>query len=348
MRGGWAVIGAAGILTIPLAMSAALGMAASAEAENLHTSRLATHALPPQAEPFIPWILGSAAQCEGISPALLAAQLWAESDFSLEQPLVSPAGAEGPAQFMPGTWATWGRDDDGNGDVSPYNIGDAVMAQGRFMCSLLARAQNAGYGGDPVALALAGYNAGWGRVEQAGGIPAITETQTYIEKILTKADAWTLAAPELGTGTGPDAVRRAHTYLGTPYAWGGGTPAGPSYGFCDGVNGYSDDGRCLAAITQGFDCSSLVQMAWWPSTRLPRVASDQYGATAGTTIARDDLQPGDLVFWTHGGQAGIYHVGLYYGDGNILHAPRTGRDIAIQPLNEAMPPADYYAATRPG
>ena len=345
----WVIISAVGVITVPLLMGAGFGMvAAGAQAEESSgASGLATSELPPEAEPFIPWIMRSASQCAGLSPAVLAAQLWAESGFSLQEPNVSPAGAEGPAQFMPGTWAQWGRDDDGNGEVSPYDVGDAVMAQGRYMCSQLAQARVSGYGGDHVALALAGYNAGWGRVEQAGGIPAIPETQEYVERVLAKAEEWTQDEPILGEGAGADAVRRAYEYLGTPYSWGGGTPEGPSYGFCDGVNGYGD-GRCLAAVTEGFDCSSLVQMAWWSTVQLPRVAADQYGATVGSTVEREDLEPGDLVFWSNSGsQAGIYHVALYYGDGMILHAPRTGREVEIQPMDEAMPPADYYGATRP-
>jgi cell wall-associated NlpC family hydrolase len=86
-------------------------------------------------------------------------------------------------------------------------------------------------------------------------------------------------------------------------------------------------------------------MAYWPSLQLPRVAADQYAATSGNTVEREDLQPGDLLFWADSG--GIYHVALYYGDGMILHAPRTGEDVQVAPIDEAMPTADYYGATRP-
>ncbi len=50
-------------------------------------------------------------------------------------------GAEGLSQFMPGTWKTWGRDDDGNGSASPYDPGDAIMAQGRYDCDLAERVE---------------------------------------------------------------------------------------------------------------------------------------------------------------------------------------------------------------
>ena len=348
MRMAFAVAGAA---MVPIMMVAGVGALAATDPDSDSDaievgSGLAIDQLPPEAEPFIEWITRSAEQCEGLSPALLAAQLWAESNFSTEEPYVSPAGAEGPAQFMPETWGQWGRDDDGNGRTSPYDIGDAVMAQGRYMCSLLDRAANSGFGSDRVALALAGYNAGWGRVEQAGGLPSIPETLDYVEKVLDKAAEWEQEAV-LGDGAGADAVRRAYQYLGTPYSWGGGTPDGPSYGFCDGVNGYGDNGECLAAVTEGWDCSSLVQMAYWPALQLPRVAADQYGATAGNSVDRDELRPGDLVFWSNSGQSGIYHIALYYGDGQILHAPRTGKDVQVALMDEAMPTGDYFGATRP-
>lgn len=346
----WVIAGVTALLVLPVLAVTSIVAIGAAAAETEETERindgLAAGQLPPEAAPFLTWITRSAEQCAGISAPLLAAQLWAESGFDPQA--VSPVGAEGPAQFMPGTWAQWGRDDDQNGTASPRDIGDAVMAQGRYMCSLIDRAQESGYAGDAVALALAGYNAGWGAVQQYAGIPPYPETQNYVERVLDQAEQWTaFDAGVSGDSPAANAVRRARDYLGTPYSWGGGTPEGPGYGFCDGLNGYGDNGECLAAVTRGFDCSSLVQMAWWPSVQLPRVAADQYGATSGATVDRDDLRPGDLVFWSHGGQAGIYHVALYYGDGMILHAPRTGREVEIQPMNEAMPPADYYGATRP-
>jgi Transglycosylase SLT domain len=91
----------------------------------------------------------------------------------------------GIAQFMPGTWVEWGTDVDGNGAASPFDPADAIDAQGRFMCDLLRRAS--GLAGDPVQLALAGYNAGWGAVLRYGGIPPYAETQDYIARITAMA-----------------------------------------------------------------------------------------------------------------------------------------------------------------
>lgn len=282
---------------------------------------------------FREWITRSAAQCPQETPALLAAQLWAESGFRTDA--VSEVGAQGPAQFMPGTWATWGRDDDGNGAVSPYDIGDAVMAQGRFMCSLLDRAQRSGYPGGTVALALAGYNAGWGAVQEYGGVPPYKETTDYVVKIQAKAAEWTAATPggldtaALGSGAGAEAVRRAAAWVGTPYSYAGGTPDGPTTGHCYGGYGMLN-GVCDAERRAGFDCSSLVQMGWWPFVHLPRTADDQYRATAGHSVALADIRPGDLLFFSDGGE--VSHVVMYAGDGKIVQAPSTGKTVEIRSL----------------
>ncbi|WP_248844741.1 NlpC/P60 family protein [Streptomyces anulatus] len=307
--------------------------------------------VPPEYER---WIRQAVAECPHpeLTPALMAAQIQQESGFNAGAG--SDAGAQGPAQFVPGTWATWGRDADANGRADPHDIGDAVVAQGRFMCSLLGTAKESQLRDDPRRLALAGYNAGWGAVQRFGGVPPVTfadgETYHYVRIIMASMKKFEAAGPAgtlavRGSGRGPDALRRAAHYIGTPYSYGGGTPNGPGTGFCDGTNGYAN-GRCAAESTVGFDCSSLVQYGYWTSVQLPRTAAAQYNATSDRPVTRGNLKPGDLVFWAD--RSGfIYHVGLYAGEGRVLHAPRTGRDVQVQPLDTAMPTADYHGATRP-
>ncbi|MEV0990959.1 bifunctional lytic transglycosylase/C40 family peptidase [Streptomyces sp. NPDC049949] len=305
--------------------------------------------VPPE---FQPWIRKAVAECDHpeLTPALMAAQLYHESGFRTDRGAVSHADAKGPAQFIPATWHTWGRDVDGKNGASEFDIGDAVMAQGRYMCSLLGDAKASPYRDDVRRLALAGYNAGWGAVERFKGVPpkgfARGETYRYVIAIMDLIDDFEGPSPlsVTGSGAGADALRRAAARIGTPYAWGGGGPGGPSRGFCDKINGYLL-GRCSASSTEGFDCSSLVQYAYWPSTRLPRTAAAQYAATSHRPIARSQLRPGDLLFWSRRG-GDIYHVGLYAGDGQVLHAPRTGRNVEVQPLAEAMPARDFLGATR--
>lgn len=103
-----------------------------------------------------------------VSPALLAAQLMAESGF--DPNAGSPAGAQGIAQFMPGTAAAYGLDD-------PFDPVAAIDAQAHLMSDLLRQF------GSPE-LALAAYNAGPGAVEPCNCVPDYPETRAYVSRIL--------------------------------------------------------------------------------------------------------------------------------------------------------------------
>ncbi|MDF2090840.1 C40 family peptidase [Knoellia sp. 3-2P3] len=123
-----------------------------------------------------------------------------------------------------------------------------------------------------------------------------------------------------GDGTpGARAVAGALRWLGTPYSWGGGGPSGPSLGFGPG------------AMTVGFDCSSLAQFAWKQAgVNLPRV-TDAQAASLPRVPPSSPLQAGDLLFFaTPGAEGGSYgHMGIYDGQGNMVHAPRTGKTVEV-------------------
>ncbi len=116
-----------------------------------------------------------------VSAALLAAQLMAESNFNPFA--VSPAGAEGIAQFMPGTAASYGLSD-------PFDPVEAIDAQAHLMSDLIHQF------GSPE-LALAAYNAGPAPVESCSCVPAIPETSAYVARIMALlGGAGALAVPE--------------------------------------------------------------------------------------------------------------------------------------------------------
>lgn len=108
------------------------------------------------------------------------------------------------------------------------------------------------------------------------------------------------------------AVSYAYSKLGSPYVWGA---VGPD----------------------AFDCSGLVQAAYRSAgISLPRTTYAQIGA--GQRVSRSELLPGDLVFF----YSGISHVGLYIGDGKMIHAPNPSAPVRVAPIDE-MP---FAGATR--
>jgi cell wall-associated NlpC family hydrolase len=113
-------------------------------------------------------------------------------------------------------------------------------------------------------------------------------------------------------------ISRAMGERGVPYSYGGGTPNGPSVG--PGTN------------TKGFDCSSLVQYAYWPYVHLPRTTYEQIDM--GTTVSRSNIQPGDLIFsyFGEGGVSGPGHVQMAIGHGansQVIEAPYTGQVVRV-------------------
>jgi len=120
-----------------------------------------------------------------------------------------------------------------------------------------------------------------------------------------------VAPPSQYTG----AVGIAMQYLGVPYVWGGASPG-------------------------GFDCSGFVMFVFAQmGVSLPHHAADQYNY--GVPVSRDQLEPGDLVFFD-----GLGHVGIYIGNGQFVHAPHTGDVVKISSLYDSWYAATYVGARR--
>lgn len=177
--------GSARVLSTVAAVVAALVIAALAvtafrpsAAHGYTSGALAAQEVP---HGWAPLIEEAAAENEVPAP-VLAAQIEAESGWQADA--VSPVGAQGLSQFMPATWEQYGEGGD------PENPEHAIDAQGRMMGDLMNSAHTSGIEGDPMDLALAGYNAGFGAVQEHGGVPPFQETQDYVAKIQDRAPAY--------------------------------------------------------------------------------------------------------------------------------------------------------------
>lgn len=132
---------------------------------------------------------------------------------------------------------------------------------------------------------------------------------------------WTNAATAgaSGNNAGAKAVSIAMKAQGTPYAWGGNS------------------------LTRGVDCSGLVQQVYKQmGINLPRTTYDQ--AKSGKVISTGALLPGDLVFYNTGsndpnGIGSLSHVGIYIGNGQIIHSPGRGRSVVVTSMNNPGKPA---------
>jgi cell wall-associated NlpC family hydrolase len=144
------------------------------------------------------------------------------------------------------------------------------------------------------------------QLEQQSLVTTTTLTPaTVTAPVTATAPATAIAANAASSASANAVIANAKQYLGVPYVWGGSTPS-------------------------GFDCSGFVSYVYRSvGISLPRTSSAQQNV--GTRISLNQVQPGDLVF--RGTPA--YHVGIYIGGGQYIHAPQTGDVVKIAPFDSS-------------
>ena len=120
-----------------------------------------------------------------------------------------------------------------------------------------------------------------------------------------------------------DLLFRAIGLVGTPYVWGGNTPA------------------------SGFDCSGLIAFVYQDvaGIRLPRTTA-QMMQMKGQQIPRSQLQSGDIVFFATAGRGRVSHAGIYVGEGRFVHAPSSGGTVRLDSVNSTYWNKAYLQAKR--
>lgn len=202
--------------------------------------------------------------------------------------------AVGPMQFLPGTWnGPSGADGNGDGIKDPHNAYDAALGTAAYLCG--SGKTNLG---DQRQLrqAILRYNGvGW-----------------YANKVLARIHAYDRLGTNPGqsketstTGRAGKVIQAALDQLGERYVWGGGNTRGLTKG--------------------GFDCSGLMVYAYYQGADITLPRTSQTQRSVGTPVPRSEMQPGDLIVINNDGNWG--HVGLYIGDGRMVHAPNPRRSV---------------------
>jgi NlpC/P60 family/Transglycosylase SLT domain len=276
--------------------------------------------VPPQ---FMPFYLG-AEQVYGVHWYVLAAIHFVETTFSSSPHMISSAGAIGPMQFLPATWAGWS-----------YNIGGGLVSSNVDITSIAVISRGGGYGvdgckdgkADPWDNCDAIYSAahylsrnGYS-TDPRGAIWHYNHADWYVNKVLKKAEEFKAAATYEGGGSIREQVATVgNKWIGhSVYVWGG--------------------GRNQYDISHGrFDCSAFVHWAF------AQVGVDlgPLGSTStetlnkkGTRVSINEAQIGDIIFFDTYKKDG--HVGIYLGNGKFIGC-QGSTGVAIVDINNSQ----YY------
>jgi cell wall-associated NlpC family hydrolase len=275
----------------------------------------ATAAIPPA---MLTLYQSAATTCPGLPWTVLAAIGTIESDNDQSTlPGVhsgaNAAGAEGPMQFEPATFAAYDEPvpPGGADPPNPYDPTDAVYAAARLLCA----------------------NGAANGTDLAGAIESYDHSSSYVAQVLALAQSYggtTASLVPTGSGAGVVAAEWAMQQIGTPYVWGG---EAQGVGF-----------DCSGLVQAAYRAAGVA---------LPRVAQNQYDATAKVVpdapLAPGDLVffgggPGGID------HVGLY-VGVRGGSSVMVDAPFTGADVRVERFPTAVGAAFgsllYVGATRP-
>lgn len=269
----------------------------------------------------------------GVPWNLLAAIHKVETDFGRNL-TTSWAGAVGHTQFMPCAWVGWEYYKDKctplgdltiNIDITnPQNIhgGQGIDANGDGKANPNDPVDAIHATARRLALDKKSTRKGW--FDRGGPVWKYNPSQSYVNKVSKNANlfAQPVYKSEVTSKTVKVMLNAAVSYKGViQYRFGGN-----SFPY--------------------FDCSSFTQYLYkkYLGISLPRTTETQ--VKKGTPVPKEQLQPGDLVFFQGTYRPGVSHVGIYMGNGQFIHNQSTQKDVQISSLNESYWSIHWYGARR--
>ena len=306
------------VIPIIAAMLAVLGVLMAVMAAFLGSSASADTGVANVPAEYEADVIRAGSICQVVTPSVIAAQIDQESGWNPKAG--SGAGAQGIAQFMPDTWASAGKDGDGDGKADIWNPHDAIWSQGNYMCGLASQveaAKKAGrLTGDTLQLTLAAYNAGIGAVMKYGTIPPYAETTNYVRRIVELSRSKYAASGGDNGDSGPTA----------------GTMK-PKLVMSDG---YHVDIEKMGLHYTRFPDYDTYQCTWWAAMRRNQIGKpvDAHmgnGAQWNDTAARLGYKvgrkpkPGDVMCF----EAGVHGSDGYYGHVAVVEQVNSDGSILI-------------------